>query len=388
MNEIVRCLLETLAAVLDGFGSPRPYYGSLPLKLEPLQLSGPGPEELLVAIDAAGVCHSDLSVVNGARRRPTPMALGHEATGIVEAVGEAVTDVEIGDRVVLVFVPSCGLCARCASGEPARCRRAAAANTAGTLLSGARRLHRDGGPVHHHLGVSGFAEYAVVDRRSAVVLPTDVPPPIAALFGCAVLTGVGAVINTADLRPGESVVVIGLGGIGLAAIMGAVVAGAHPIVAIDPVGTKRDHAIELGATLALSPDDIAALADILPDGADAAIEAAGRARALETAWSLTRPGGRTVSVGLPDPSDRLTVPITDLVGQGRTLQGSYLGDSIPQRDIPRYLALWRAGRLPVDRLLSRTRPLTEVNEALEDLAGGNTLRQVILPRSESGRDIS
>lgn len=307
------------------------------------------------------------------------MAVGHEATGIVESVGETVTDVAPGDRVVLVFVAGCGLCARCTSGQPAHCPRAAAASTNGTLLSGARRLDLDGTAVHHHLGISGFARHAVVDRRSAVVVPADVPAPVAALFGCAVLTGMGAVVNTAGVRPGESAVVIGLGGVGLAAVLGAAVAGAHPVVAIDPVPTKRDLALRLGATAAFAPDDHAALAEVLPSGADAVFEAAGRARALETAWTLTRAGGRTVSVGLPDPSERLPLPVTELVGQGRALLGSYLGDAVPHRDIPRYLALWRAGRLPVDLLLSGTRPLTAVNDALEDLAGGGVVRQVLIP---------
>lgn len=371
--------METLAAVLDGYGRPRPYSDSRPLRLETLQLTPPGPGELLVAIDAVGVCHSDLSVVDGTRRRPTPMALGHEATGFVESAGDAVTDVEAGDRVVLVFVASCGLCARCTGGQPAQCPRAAAANTNGTLLSGATRLNRGGTAVHHHLGVSGFARHAVVDRRSAVVVPPDVPAPIAALFGCAVLTGMGAVVNTANVRPGESAVVIGLGGVGLAAVLGAVVAGAHPVVAIDPVRAKRDLARKLGATFAFTPDDLGPLTEALPAGADATFEAAGRARALATAWSLTRAGGRTVSVGLPDPADRLSLPVTELVGQGRALLGSYLGDSVPHRDIPRYLALWRAGRLPVDQLLTGTRPLTAINDALEELAAGAVVRQVLLP---------
>ncbi|WP_211343097.1 zinc-binding dehydrogenase [Actinomadura pelletieri] len=280
---------------------------------------------------------------------------------------------------MLVFVAGCGLWARCTAGRPALCPRAAAANTAGTLLSGGRRLSLGGTPVHHHLGVSGFARHAVVDRRSAVVVPADVPAPIAALFGCAVLTGMGAVVNTAGIRPGESAAVIGLGGVGLAAVLGAVVSGAHPVVAIDSLPAKRDLALRLGATAAFAPGEPGPLSDVLPDGADAVFEAAGRAQALEAAWSLTAPGGRTVPVGLPDPAERLSLPVTELVGQGRALLGSYLGDSVPQRDIPRYLARWRAGRLPVDLLLTGTRPLTAINDALDDLAGSGVVRQVLLP---------
>ncbi|MGP4109461.1 alcohol dehydrogenase catalytic domain-containing protein [Streptomyces sp. 4N509B] len=372
--------MRTQAAVLYESALPRPYSRSRPLALEEVELADPGPGELRVAVDAVGVCHSDLSVVDGTRRRPTPMALGHEATGIVEAVGDGVADAARGDRVVLVFVPSCGRCDRCAGGRPAHCPRAARANAEGTLLSGTRRLSRAGASLHHHLGVSGFARHAVVDRGSAVVVPPDVPAPIAALFGCAVLTGVGAVLRTAEVRPGESALIVGLGGVGLAALLGAVLANAHPIVAVDPVPAKRELALRLGATVALAPGDATTgLRDVLPDGADAAIETAGRTAALTTAWTLTRPGGRTVSVGLPDPSERFALPVTELVGQGRRLLGSYLGDSAPHLDVARYLALWRAGRLPVERLLGDTAPLSAVNETLEAMAGGQTLRQVLLP---------
>ncbi|MDT0341942.1 alcohol dehydrogenase catalytic domain-containing protein [Streptomyces litchfieldiae] len=371
--------MKTQAAVLHDTGLPRPYSTSRPLRLADVELADPGPGELRVAVDAVGVCHSDLSVVDGTRPRPTPIALGHEATGIVDAVGEAVPGLTPGDRVVLVFVPGCGRCERCAIGRPAHCVNGARANTEGTLLSGARRLSRAGTAVNHHLGVSGFARHTVVDHRSTVVVPRDVPAPIAALFGCAVLTGVGAVLNTARLRPGESAVVVGLGGVGLAALLGAVLAGAHPIVAIDPVPGKRDLARDLGATLALAPGEAPELRRLLPDGADAVIETAGSTAALATAWTLTRPGGRTVSAGLPDPGERFSLPVTELVGQGRQLLGSYLGDSVPQRDIARYLTLWREGRLPVDRLLGGTAPLSAVNDTLETMAAGQALRQVLLP---------
>lgn len=372
--------MHTQAAVLDAADLPRPYTLSLPLRVDTVDLETPGPGELLVAIDAAGVCHSDLAVVDGSRPRPTPMALGHEATGIVEECGPHVTDVRTGDRVVLVFVPSCGLCAHCAAGAPARCVPAARANTAGTLLSGAVRLSRAGQVLHHHLGVSAFARHTIVDRRSAVVIPPDIPAPVAALFGCAVLTGVGAALNTAHLRPGESAMVVGLGGVGLCTLLGAVLANAHPIVAVDPVAAKRDLALKLGATHVAAPEEAQAVVSaVLGDGADAAFEAAGRVPALRTAWSSTRPGGRTVSVGLPGPAEQLPVPIASLVAEGRTLLGGYLGDSVPQRDIPRFLALWRAGKLPVDQLLGETFPLNDVNIALERLASGTAIRPILIP---------
>src|SRR5690349_9054695 len=194
-------------------GVPPPYAQSQPLVIEELTLAPPGAGEVLVRIQAAGLCHSDLSVINGDRPRPTPMALGHEAAAVVEELGPGVDDLAVGDHVVLVFVPSCGHCLPCAEGRPALCEPGAVANGAGTLLSGARRLHCDGADVNHHLGVSGFATHCVVSRRSVVKVDPELPLDEAALFGCAVLTGVGAVVNTGRMMPGQTAAVIGLGGV-------------------------------------------------------------------------------------------------------------------------------------------------------------------------------
>src|SRR5689334_8539204 len=231
--------MKTKAAVLNAMGAEEPYASSKPLTIESLELDRPGPGEVLVRIKAAGLCHSDLSVINGNRPRPMPMALGHEAAGVVEEVGPAEggvggTDLQPGDHVVFVFVPSCGHCEPCTEGRPALCEPGAAANGAGTLLSGARRLHReDGTPVNHHLGISGFAEYATVSRRSLVKVDPDLPFDEAALFGCAVLTGVGAVVNTAKVEAGAAVAVVGLGGVGLSSLLGAVASGARQVIAVD-----------------------------------------------------------------------------------------------------------------------------------------------------------
>ncbi|MFS8478157.1 MAG: alcohol dehydrogenase catalytic domain-containing protein [Micromonosporaceae bacterium] len=378
MNE--RRPMTTRAAVLTEIGAPRPYARSRPLTVAELELDPPGEGELLVRVEAAGVCHSDLSVVDGSRVRPVPMALGHEAAGVVVDVGPAVRDVRPGDHVVLVFVPACGSCPHCNAGTPALCAPAATANGAGTLLRGAHRLRRNGTAVHHHLGVSAFSEYAVVDRASAVVIPDDVPFPVAALFGCALLTGVGAVQHTVSVRPGESVAVFGLGGVGLAAVMGAAVAGAYPLIAVDPVAAKRDLALELGATHALHPDDV-------PEGLPAeavggvryAVEAVGHPGALAAAYTATGRGGTTVTVGLPHPDAELRLPALSLVTEAKTLVGSYLGSAAPQRDVPRLVALWRAGRLPVERLHSASLPLERINEAMDDLADAGVVRQIILP---------
>ena len=212
--------MKIRAAVLNAIGAKAPYVDSKPLTIEDVELAPPGHGEVLVRIGAAGLCHSDLSVINGDRPRPMPMALGHEAAGVVEQLGEGVTDLKRGDHVVLVFVPSCGHCGPCAEGRPALCEPGAAANGAGTLLSGERRLTRSGKPVNHHLGCSVFAEYATVSRRSVVKIDPELPLDHAALFGCAVLTGVGAVVNTAQVRAGASVAVIGLGGVGLGVAIG------------------------------------------------------------------------------------------------------------------------------------------------------------------------
>jgi len=371
----------TAALLARSGGHSLPYADTQPIALTRLELDPPRPGELLIRIDAAGLCHSDLSVVNGDRVRPMPMALGHEATGIVEALGSADDPgFAVGDRVILAFLPSCGECARCRSGEPYMCGVGAAANGEGRLLNGGRRLHGDCGEVHHHLGVSAFATHAVVDRRSAVKVERDLPPEIAALFGCAVLTGAGAVFNSAALKPGESALIYGLGGVGLSALLAARASGAAPLVAIDPSVEKRAIATDLGA-IALAPDEAAqALADLFPDGGpDVVIETVGKAAVLVSAYQAARRGGRIVTVGLPNAAERLDLQALSLVAEGKTLIGSYMGSAIPARDIPRYIALWKAGRLPVERLLTSVHPLSEINDLLDSLAAGQAIRQIMVP---------
>jgi alcohol dehydrogenase len=367
----------TTAAVLDAMGAARPYAKSQPLRLARLDLAPPGLGELLVRIEAAGLCHSDLSVVNGDRPRPVPMALGHEACATIIAAGPGCR-LAVGTRIVMAFLPACGHCLPCRSGESWLCGEGAAANGRGELLGGGHRISECGHAVHHHLGLSAFADHAVIDERSAVAIDADIPPAIAALFGCAVLTGVGAVFNAAAVRPGESVAIWGLGGVGLAALLGAVAAGAEPIIAIDPVPEKRALALELGARAAVAPD--AAEAAFAAHGRPrVAIETAGKGAVLAEAYRQLARGGRLVTVGLPNPADPFTIPAVSLVAEAKTVMGSYMGNAIPVRDVPRYIALWRAGRLPVERLLSGTRPLSEINAALDDLASGQAVRQILLP---------
>lgn len=373
-------MTQTRAAVLRAMGAPRPYADSRPLAIETATLDPPGRDEVLVRIRAAGLCHSDLSVINGDRPRPMPMALGHEAAGEVEAVGEGVDDLKPGDRVVMVFMPSCGHCAPCAGGRPALCEPGAAANGRGELLGGGRRLHAGGETLHHHLGCSAFAERAVVSRRSLVRVPDDLPFEHAALFGCAVLTGVGAVVNTAQVRAGQSVVVVGLGGVGLASVLGALASGASPVVAVDLSEEKLALARSLGPVRTVNAADSDAVEQVRAltgGGAEVALEMAGSAKALEAAWRMTRRGGTTVTAGLPPPEAALAVNIVSLVAEERTLKGSYIGTCVPSRDIPRFVALFREGRLPVDRLLSGTVALEEINAAFDDLAEGRAVRTVV-----------
>ena len=378
--------MEITAAVLAAMDVSSPYAASRPLTLETLELDPPGPGEVLVRIKAAGLCHSDLSVINGNRPRPMPMALGHEAAGIVEEIGPVEgagrSDLAPGDHVVFVFVPSCGHCEPCTVGRPALCEPGAAANGAGTLLSGARRLHRsDGTAVNHHLGVSAFADYATVSRHSLVKVDKDLPLNEAALFGCAVLTGVGAVFNTAQVPAGSSVAVIGLGGVGLSSLLGAVAAGARQIVAMDLSDQKLAFARELGATdtfNARDPDAIAEVKAATRGGVEYAFELAGSIPALDSAFQITRRGGTTITAGLPAPTATLPLHPVTLVAEERTLKGSYIGTAVPGRDIPRYIELYRRGRLPVDRLLSGTLKHNELNEGFDRLQEGEVVRQVLL----------
>jgi Zn-dependent alcohol dehydrogenase len=372
--------MKMRAAILSAMGTPPPYARSRPIAIEEVNLDPPGEGEVLVRMAAAGLCHSDLSIINGSRPRPMPMALGHEAAGVVEEVGTGVRDLRKGDHVIFVFVPSCGSCTPCAEGRPALCEPAIAAAVAGTLLSGAHRIHRSGVPIHHQVGVSSFAEYATVSRRSLIKVDADIPLEYAALFGCAVLTGMGAVVNCARVRAGTTVGIVGLGGVGLAALLGAVAAGARRIVGVDLLDSKLTLAKSLGATdtfNANSADFVDAARAATAGGVDYGLDFTGTAEGLATAYKLTRRGGVTVTAGLPPPDATFALPAVHLVAEERTVRGSYLGSSVPVRDIPRYLALYRQGRLPVDKLLSGRLRLDEINLGFDRLARGEVVRQVV-----------
>jgi len=372
--------MKTRAAILTRMGAPSPYSESRPLEIADVELDPPGPGEVLLKMRAVGLCHSDLSVIDGNRPRPLPMVLGHEGAGIVEELGAGVTDLKVGDHVVTAFVPSCGHCGPCETGRPALCEPGAAANTAGTLISGARRLHRAGADVNHHLGVSAFAEYATVSRNSVVRIDRSLDFAHAAVFGCAVITGTGAVINTVDLPLHRSVAVVGLGGVGLAALLGARVREAHTIVAVDLSPQKLALARELGAThtfLASEPNAVEAIREATKGGVEYAFEMAGSVKAMELAYKVTRRGGTTVTAGLSHPQAMFSVPHVNIVAEERTIKGSYLGSCVPSRDIPRYIEWYQQGKLPVDRLLSETLALDDINGAFDRLARGEGVRQVV-----------
>lgn len=372
--------MKIRAAVLNASPVAAPYAQSRPLRIEELDLAPPGRDEVLVRVRAAGLCHSDLSVIDGNRPRPVPMVLGHEAAGEVVETGEGVDHLKPGDRVVMVFVPSCGHCAPCAEGRPALCEPGNAANGRGEMLGGGRRLSVAGQPVHHHIGVSAFAEHAVISRRSLVKIEADIPHEIAALFGCAVLTGVGAAVNTARIKAGETVAVVGLGGVGLSALLGAIACGASRVVAVDLAQDKLDLALALGATDAFkadTPDAVETIRQAMKGGVDHGLEMAGSVKALDLAYQITRRGGTTTTAGLANPAHTLSLSPVRLVAEERTLKGSYVGSCVPSRDIPRFIELYQRGRLAVDKLWTSSGSLDEINEGFDALNEGRTIRHIV-----------
>ncbi|MBP8305988.1 MAG: zinc-dependent alcohol dehydrogenase family protein [Burkholderiaceae bacterium] len=383
--------MRVKAAVLREMGLPAPYAQSLPLSIEEVVLAPPGPGEVRVRVRAAGLCHSDLSVVNGDRAWPMPIVLGHEAAAEVVEIGPGGSDLAIGDPVVLIFRPTCGACLSCSTGRPALCGPGGDANGAGSLLGGYRRLQAAGGRsgvgaapdgvLNHHMGCSAFAEYATVSRRSVVRIEPGLAWDEAALFGCAVLTGAGAVFNTARMEAGSRAAVVGLGGVGFSSLLAAAACGARTLVAVDLLDSKLETARSLGATHcfnAADPQIIDKVKDATGGGVDYSFEMAGSVKALELAYRITARGGTTVTAGLPNPAAKWELQAVSLIAEERTVKGSYIGSCVPARDVPRFVAMYRAGHLPVNRLLSERVPLAEINPALDRLARGEAIRQVIL----------
>ncbi|MGI9424330.1 MAG: zinc-dependent alcohol dehydrogenase family protein [Hyphomicrobiaceae bacterium] len=372
--------MEMRAAVLFEQGLPQPYAESRPLRIETLELDPPGAGELLVETSYAGLCRSDLSTIAGARSRPLPTVPGHEAAGIVREVGSGVEDLQPGDHVVMVFVMSCGACPDCIGGKPNICAASAPAKAAGTLLGGTRKLKLNGEPINHMAGISCFAEYAVVSRGSVVRIEKDIPLEDASLFGCAVITGVGAVVNTAKVYPGASIAVVGLGGVGLNALMGGVICGAQQIIAVDVNDNKLALASELGATHTFNtsnPDAISEILELTNGGLEFVFEVAGALPAWETAYALTRRGGSLISAGLTPAKAQFSFSPYQLVSDEKSIRGSYMGSCAPQRDVPRFLSLYKQGRLPVQKTRTAVLELDEINEGFDRLAAGDEVRQAI-----------
>ncbi|MFQ5932323.1 MAG: zinc-dependent alcohol dehydrogenase family protein [Nitrospiraceae bacterium] len=373
--------MKTRAAVLYEMGLPPPYSDSTPLSIEALELTAPSDGEVLVQIVAAGLCHSDLSVINGSRPRVMPMVLGHEASGIIREVGSSVPDLKEGDHVVFSYVPVCGRCPPCTTGRASLCEPGGKANTEGSLLTGRRHFHgRNGRELHHHLGVSAFSQFTVAAWESLVKIDPSVPLDKAASFGCAVVTGVGAVMNTAKVASGTAVAVFGLGGVGLSAVMGAKAVGAYPIIGVDMLAAKLDLAKRAGASHTVNAavqDPVEAVRNLSHGGVTVAFEAVGNEKVLAQAYAATHRGEKTVAIGLPHHSREVSIPAVSLVAEERTLMGSYMGSAVPKRDVPRFIKMYQSGLLPVDLLYSRTIALDQVNEAFDTLFQGSVVRQVV-----------
>lgn len=360
-------------AVLERSGDSLPYAESKPISISEMQLSPPGEGEVLVKINAAGLCHSDLSVVNNDRPRPLPMLLGHESAGVIEALGPGVTDFEVGQHVVMTFLPRCGECDGCRTNGMIPCEVGSRTNNEGTLIGGTRHITRDGETIQHHLGVSCFADHAVVSTKSIVPIGADVPADIAAIFGCAILTGGGAILNEVKPKEGDTIAVVGLGGVGMAAVITAAALGVKEIVGIDMQPSKCEKALELGCTETMTPEE----AEKSGRRFTAVVEAAGHASALATAFNITQPGGLTVTVGLPNPEADLVINALKVTGEARRLHGSYLGSAVPSKDIPIYEQLWREGKLKAEGLISSHIHLEDINEGMDSLSDGLAIRQII-----------
>ncbi|HTX02007.1 MAG TPA: zinc-binding dehydrogenase [Acidimicrobiales bacterium] len=353
-----------------------------PLEVGEVELEGPRAGEVLVRVEAAGICHSDYHYMAGDLRCRLPAVLGHEGAGIVEAVGPGVTRVAEGQAVCLLWRPRCGECRHCLAGHAELCVEGRALATSGGLLDGTSRLRVEGVAAYHFLGVSCFAEACVVPERSVVPVPEGVPLEVAAIAGCAVITGVGSVLNAIGACSGQGVVVLGAGGVGCAAVMGAASGGAFPVVAVDRNPEALELARRVGATHSVTAgegDLLEAIAEACPGGADWSIEAIGRPDTLRAAISCLRPGGTAVAVGLAPLGATVEVTINEIVQQEKHLRGSLYGSATPALELPRLFGLYLAGRLPLERLLGGRYRLEEVNTAYAELLAGRPGRSVIVP---------
>ncbi len=366
-------MMKTRAAVL--------YQSNTPFQIETLDLEAPRNGEVLIKVGATGVCHSDWHLATGATAHPLPVVAGHEGAGVVEAVGGGVTRVNVGDHVALNWAPNCGKCFYCLNDRPSLCSTYVGPIWAGTMMDGTTRFSKNGRGYYHFSALACFSEYAVVPQECCVPMEKEIPLPVAALIGCAVTTGVGAALNTARVKADSSVVVFGAGGVGLSIVMGAKLAGAKTIIAVDRHEAKRKIAADLGATHALmnsatTIEDVRSLTE--GRGADYVFEAIGIPAVQERCLQAARPGGAIVLVGISSVGSSTNLPGAIITRQEKTIMGSYYGTANSARDFPRYAEFYLQGKLPLDKLISRTYTLDQINEAYAEMLSGSVARGVVL----------
>lgn len=353
-----------------------------PVRVEDVTLDPPQADEVQVRIAAAGVCHSDYSVVTGLMQTRLPCVLGHEGSGVVEEVGPGVEHLRPGDRVVLSWVAQCGRCFYCQSGQPHLCALGGKINQSFRMPDGSTRLHRNGQELQAFSALGALAERVVAPARAVVKMPDDAPLQTVALLGCAVMTGFGAVMNTAQVTPGSSVAVFGVGGVGLNVVQAAAMAGAEVVVAVDMSPARLDLARTLGATHTVdaSTQEAAAALRALTEGrgADFTFDAAGRKESVETAYAATRRGGTCVVIGIGSKKESVEINAYFLPVLAKRLLGCWYGGADVHRDVPRLLEMHRAGRLKLDELVGRTYRLEEVDQAFTDLARGTAGRGLVV----------
>ena len=363
------------AAILTAIGQP------LEIR-DDVEVDSPHAGEIKLRLGASGVCHSDLSMQNGTMFPNCPIVLGHEGAGVVEEVGEGVTDLKVGDHVVVSWVPQCGECFFCQRDQGFLCERSGAALASGGLLDGTPRFTSGGQPLYQMAASGTFSEVSIIPATGAVKIPDDIPFTVAALIGCGVLTGVGAAMNTADIRPGDTVAVVGCGGVGLNVIQGARIAGAGEIIAVDMNETKLQMAKEFGATATVNAsqgDPVSQVMSMTEErGADVAFEVIGLQQTIDQVITMTRRGGQAILVGVPRMDAMVQVPgFLGMVLQSKQIRGCWYGSSNVQRDVPKLVELYKSGELKLDELISRTISLEEVNEAFDAMSTGEVARSVI-----------